>query len=264
MLKTLIAVEADLASRMAIRYACQLGRPADLEINTIHIIQPEDHGDSPGTGWVHQTWEDAVIQKTKNEISQMVKSEQASSRILSPPQVVTGNRDQQITGELKFSHYDFFTEGIFHSFEPVDFFKKIRSPLYKDLPCPALMVKNWVSLTKGILFISESSTLDHYIKLFLKIFHTHSIEPEILLCKFDKKSSSSRKIDNSPQLVQPIEQILGSQGLNVKNIITVEGSVSALIPLVSDYSLILSSVPDEKSQMAKLLSKSPCSILFCP
>jgi alkyl hydroperoxide reductase subunit AhpC len=57
MLKTAVAVEADLASRIAIRYACQLGRSIDMTISTIHALEPGEEGQAIATGWVRQTWE---------------------------------------------------------------------------------------------------------------------------------------------------------------------------------------------------------------
>ncbi len=55
MLKTLIALEADLASTIAIRYACQLAKQMAMDLQTIHVVEPDHRGHTVGTGWVRQT-----------------------------------------------------------------------------------------------------------------------------------------------------------------------------------------------------------------
>ena len=37
MIKTLVAIEVDLASSMAIRYACQLGNLVDVELYPVYV-----------------------------------------------------------------------------------------------------------------------------------------------------------------------------------------------------------------------------------
>ena len=56
-LKTLVAVDADLASSIAIRYACDLANRTGMQLQTIHVVEPEEQGHTPGTGWVRRTWE---------------------------------------------------------------------------------------------------------------------------------------------------------------------------------------------------------------
>jgi len=53
-LKALIAVKADLASSIAIRYACQLAKLTGLGLQTLFVVKPDEPGHTPGTGWVRE------------------------------------------------------------------------------------------------------------------------------------------------------------------------------------------------------------------
>ena len=44
MIKTLVAIEVDLASSMAIRYACQLGNLVDMELYPVYVKEPPSGG----------------------------------------------------------------------------------------------------------------------------------------------------------------------------------------------------------------------------
>lgn len=265
MLKTLIVIDTDLASSLAIRFACQLSKQMTMELRTIHVHEPDEQGHSPGTGWVRQTWEETVVRINRDKINRMVQTEKATCPDLEDPKIVSGERDMQILHELQLNRYDLLVEGILHEFEPDSFFKKIDSSLYRNLPCPVLLVKNMVGLEKGILLLGGEEELMTCMRIFFKIFKEVQFAPDLLCCQFSKKESSkeAKKLQHSKVIAQELEETLAVQGRTPGNILTIRGTPSSMIPYVQGYGLIISPAPKGKSPLADLLSRSPSPMLLC-
>ncbi len=263
MLKTVIAIDADLASRIAIRYACQLGRSLDMTISTVHALEPGEEGNAIATGWVRRTWEGAVVREAKEQVIHLVRSEQTRCRPLESPLFLPPGRPRadRIAEQLRASHYDLFVEGLIHRFERDTFLEKIGSRLYRGSPCPILLAQNVPPWAKGVLWVSDGMMTEQMVERFLRIFPIQSVELKLLNCKFSKSPSATVQGSSSPNQVGPALSLLES---SLKNISTVEGSPSSMAALVRDHSLIVSSLPRKNSPMAELLSKSPCTLLFLP
>jgi len=93
MLKTLVAIEVDLASSFAIRYACDLGNLIPMELYPVYVKAPPPEVPVTGTGWVRHTWEREIVEMGKEEIQEMLASEQESCPMLQTPRVIYGHRD---------------------------------------------------------------------------------------------------------------------------------------------------------------------------
>jgi hypothetical protein len=266
MLKTAVSVEADLASRIAIRYACQLGRSIDMTISTIHALEPGEEGQAIATGWVRQTWENAVAQETVSRVTRLVKSEQTGCRLLENPVFLPPehSRDERIADFLRSNECSLLVEGILHRFEPDQFMAKLGSRLYRALPCPILLAKNLTPLSKGVLWVSEGKIPEQMAETFLGMFPIQSIELEFLICDFNQSPPAAVGDLSAAGEVEHAASLLESAGGSIKKISKVEGPPSSMATLVRDHFLIVSSVPSENSPMAELLSKSPCSLLFLP
>ena len=61
----LIALDTDLASEIAIHYACRLEKFVRFNVQVIHSPGMDEKDHSHGSGWVHQKWKDAIIGKNK-------------------------------------------------------------------------------------------------------------------------------------------------------------------------------------------------------
>ncbi|MCB2190622.1 MAG: hypothetical protein KQI62_03605 [Deltaproteobacteria bacterium] len=266
MLKTAIAVDANLASRIAIRYACRLGRSLDMSIGTIHAPEPGEEGSAIATGWVRRTWEDAVVRDSMDQVVRMVRSEQAGCRMLEPPQFLPseGDREDRIAQHLRSSHFGLFMEGLLHRFKPERFMDKIGSRLYRALPCPALVVQNVPSMSKGVLWLAQGKIPKETVEKFLAVFPVQSVELSLLNCRFGHKSSAAKKDSSTNSELEPAASLIQNAGGIIKEISTVQGSPSSMAALARDAFLIVSPVPPAKGPMARLLSRSPCSLLFLP
>ena len=107
MLKTLVAIEVDLASSFAIRYACDLGNLIPMELYPVYVKAPPPEVPVTGTGWVRHTWEREIVEMGKEEIQEMLASEQESCPMLQDtPGDLWGSRlrtgQDRGAGELRF------------------------------------------------------------------------------------------------------------------------------------------------------------------
>jgi len=266
-LKALIAVKADLASSIAIRYACQLAELTGLRLQTLYVVKPDEQGRTPGTGWVRQTWEDAMVLKGRDSIVQLVQAEKMACPELGNPKMVAGKRDFEILHELQVSDYDLFTEGILHAFEPANFLKKIHSRLYRNLPCPVLMVKNLVSLDKGVLAVGEESDMPSCAAVFLKLFQGVQVDMDLICCRFRGSGTAAEGDPAARQEtgLRTAEIMLSEKGRTPRVSRLVEGDTESLDRAVRDYGLVVSTLARdnmEKSPMVDLLSRNPSPVLI--
>jgi hypothetical protein len=95
MTKTLVAIEVDLASSMAIRYACDLGNLIPMELFPVYVKAPPPEMPATGTGWVRHTWERQIVEMGQEEIHEMLASEQETCPRLQDPRVIYGDREYE-------------------------------------------------------------------------------------------------------------------------------------------------------------------------
>ena len=98
MVKTLVAIEVDLASSFAIRYACQMGNLIQMEIHPIYVKFPSPEIPMTGVGWVRHSWEREVVETGKAEIQEVLASETESCPVLQQPRVIYGDREIELLG----------------------------------------------------------------------------------------------------------------------------------------------------------------------
>ncbi len=259
----LMALQTDLASRIAIRYACRLEKLARFNMQAIHIPDLDEKGRSPGSGWVHQTWENAIVQQAREDIAGLLQKELFYYSI-GAPKIVSGERDQVILEEMHQKRYDFFIEGFLHSFEPDGFFQKLDSDLYKNIPCPILMVKNLVDMNRGVQIFGTPDTVLSAVSWFFKLWSKLPIQPEILVCHFEPSMEKPVFLENDSHLISVIEERFLKYGKKHAGIRTVRGASNNLVPFVRDHALLVSPLLASDSQIAHMLAMSPCPILFCP
>ena len=134
MLRTLVYLDADLASSIALRYTCQLAQLVDMKLHSVHVEEPDQDGHAPGTGWVRRTWESTMLKTGEFEIAQLINAEKSSCPKLGAPKMIVGDRESEILREIQRESYDLFVEGLLHSFTTKKLFDKINSKLYKPRP----------------------------------------------------------------------------------------------------------------------------------
>jgi hypothetical protein len=141
MIKTLVAIEVDLASSMAIRYACQLGNLIKMELHPVYVTEPPAEVPTTGVGWVRRTWEREVVATGKEEIQEMLASEMESCPMLQEPRVIYGDRDHELQRIMEHEPFDLYVEGAPYPFTPANIHRRLHAKLYQRLQVPLIWLR---------------------------------------------------------------------------------------------------------------------------
>ncbi len=151
MLKTLVAIEVDLASSFAIRYACDLGNLIPMELYPVYVKAPPPEVPVTGTGWVRHTWEREIVAMGKEEIQEMLASEQESCPMLQPPRVIYGDRDYELAKIESQEAFDLYVEGAPYPFNPANIQRRLHAKFYQKLPCPLIWLRGLRSVHQALV-----------------------------------------------------------------------------------------------------------------
>jgi hypothetical protein len=141
MTKTLVAIEVDLASSMAIRYACDLGNLIPMELYPVYVKAPPPEVPATGTGWVRHTWERQIVEMGQEEIQEMLASEQETCPLLQAPRVIYGDRDYELLKIAGHEPFDLYVEGAPYPFNTVNIHRRLNSKFYQKLACPLIWLR---------------------------------------------------------------------------------------------------------------------------
>ncbi len=142
MVKTLVAIEVDLASSFAIRYACRLGHLIQMEIHPIYVKFPSPRAPMTGVGWAQHTWEREVVERGQAEIQEMLAAESESCPVLQEPRVIYGDREIELLNVVEREPFDLYIEGAPYPFTPATMYKRLRSRFYQRLNCPLIWLRS--------------------------------------------------------------------------------------------------------------------------
>ncbi len=267
MMKTLVSLDTNLASRLALSFACELADLVEMELHPVHVKEPDAEGEPPGSGWVRKTWEDATLKSEKAEIKRLVKAARASHPQLALPKISVGNREKEVYYELQRGFYDLFVEGALHTFNSAPFYSKIHSWFYRNTPCPIILVKNLVSLEKVLIVLSSEVNYAKLISTVLKFFKGVKIELDLLYCDFNGHEKSVRpKGEDSDTILRNADKILSENGMPSAQCRVVQNSSDKAAELMRGYGLVTSSIyrqTSKKSPLLELLSRTPYPLLLC-
>jgi hypothetical protein len=121
MIKTLVSIEVDLASNMAIRYACHLGNIIPMELYPVYVKYPEFP--ITGAGWARRT-----------------------CPVLKEPRVVYGDRDTELLKILEEESFDLYIEGAPYPFNPTTITQRLHRKLYERINIPFI----WLRVIKKV------------------------------------------------------------------------------------------------------------------
>jgi hypothetical protein len=141
MIKTLVAIEVDLASSMAIRYACQLGNLIQMELYPVYVKPPPPEVPSTGTGWVRHTWEREIVEMGKEEIQEMLASEMETCPLMQEPRVIYGDREYELLKIVDQEKFNLYVEGAPYPFNPVTIYKRLHFKFYQKLASPLIWLR---------------------------------------------------------------------------------------------------------------------------
>ena len=274
MIKTLASLNADLASDIAFRYSNRLSKLVDMNLQAIHVEEVE--GPSPGTGWVRNTLERGLLHTAQEEISDLIKASGSTYSALDTPIIRVGEREHELLREIKDGGYDLFMEGLLNSFSPTNFYRRMQSGLYRNAPCPILMVRNMVELNRTAILLRNNSDLASCIPTFLKIFTKPESEFDLIRFSFPETGkkgfkekagtpgTSSNK--DADKLIKDAEALLAEAGHRPREILIIQDKPDKLNEFLTDYGLVVIQIPKnpaKKNRVMELLSHTATAILLC-
>ncbi len=264
MIQILVPVAADLASSIALRYACQMSELIQVEIRTIHVKAPSSEGTQLGTGWVRHTWEKTMLTEAEDEIAQLIRAERTHCPSLGVPLIMIGDRDEKILRELQSGSYDLFVEGTIPTFSSSYFSKRLESHLYQDMPCPFLMVKNLMPLERVVLILSENVDLHKSIQVFTGIFGECNLKMELFYLKH--ADPAGEEIDALEEMtLQAAVKALGERGWVPEESKVISGQPRELAVELEDHGLLLTVLDrhlKKKTFLYEFLVATPAPILL--
>ena len=141
MIKTLVAIEVDLASSLAIRYACQMGNLINAELYPVYVKEPPPEVPATGTGWVRHTWEREIVELGKEEIQEMLAGEMESCPQLHEPQVIYGDRQYELLKIMEREPFDLYVEGAPYPFTAANIYRRLHAKFYQRVATPLIWLR---------------------------------------------------------------------------------------------------------------------------
>ena len=141
MIKTLVAIEVDLASSLAIRYACQLGNLVNAELYPVYVKSPPPEVPATGTGWVRHTWEREILEMGKEEIQEMLAGEMESCPQMQEPRVIYGDREYELLKIMEHEPFDLYMEGAPYPYTPANIQRRLHAKFYQRVGTPLIWLR---------------------------------------------------------------------------------------------------------------------------
>ncbi len=262
MLKTLLYINEDLASSIALRYTAYLNKFIPLSLHVTHVEEPEDD-EQVGTGWVRRTWEDGVTSSGKQLIDRMLRTEKIDCLLAGRPKVFVGYRDTEIIYELRSGNYDLFIEGYLNSPDQDRFYDLIRSPLYTNMPCPVLVTKNLSISTRCALLCADSVDAEQLVRGSMRILGESRFTFDLVYFKF-KDSEQLQTLDREEggTNLQNTLSLMEEEGHAPEQVSVLLGAPEQVCDHLKGYALVSSTMPTRKSMRMSVLANSLASVLL--
>lgn len=235
MIRTLVSIEVDLASSLAIRFACQLGGLTEMEINPVYVKESVSHESAVGAGWVSRTWEREMIEDGKKEIAEMIASERNYCPVLNDPKVVYGDREAELLKIMLGEKFDLFVEGVHFSWNPGEIHKRLHTKLYQRLEYPLVFVRALREINEVLVLCLNTKGTQTLSKAFGRIWGDCST-PLRLVC-LPQNSAQSR--DNELlKTVNGAAGLLRESGCSVSVDNAVAPNPEALMEMLTNFGLV--------------------------
>jgi len=111
MIRTLVAVDHELESNFALRFACSLAQFTELEVEAVHVLEPLPMDLLRGLGWARKHFDEEQIKKAQEEITQLISGEIESCPFFGKPKIVQGDPVKTILKEARDGDFDLLVVG---------------------------------------------------------------------------------------------------------------------------------------------------------
>jgi hypothetical protein len=170
-----VSIEVDLASSLALRFACQLGGSIDMEIHPIYVKESLSPDSSRGAGWASRTWEREMVEKGKEEISKMIAPEMDFCPKLYDPSVIYGDRHSEVGIVVQEGLFDLYVEGSDFAWSHAELYKLAHTKFYQRLTCPLILVQSLRKMKQVLLLCMDIAGTDILTRTFEKIWKGSSV-----------------------------------------------------------------------------------------
>jgi hypothetical protein len=172
LIKTLVSIEVDLASSLAIRFACQLGGLIRMEVHPVYVKEFPSDGSLMGAGWASRTLEREMIREGKDEISQMITAEMDFCPALNEPRVIYGDREAELLKIMQIEDFGLYVEGSGSHFlwNAAAIYKQLHSKFYKALTFPVVWVRALRKINQVLILCLNPSATETLAQVFQKIW----------------------------------------------------------------------------------------------
>jgi hypothetical protein len=170
LIKTLVSIEVDLASSLAIRFACQLGACIPMEVHPVYVKEFPSDGSLIGAGWASRTMEREMIREGKDEISEMITAEMDFCPDLEQPRVIYGDREAELLKIMQMEDFGLYVEGSHFSWNASAIYKQLHSKLYKKLAFPVVWVRALRKVNQVLILCLSPTATETLAQVFQKIW----------------------------------------------------------------------------------------------
>jgi hypothetical protein len=262
MLKTLLYIEEDLASSIALRFTGYLNKFIPLSLFVIHVEEP-DAKDHVGGGLVQKAWEEGVSASGRRAVDRMLRTENIDCPLAGRPKIFVGNRTEEIIYELRSGTYQLHIEGYLDTADPEQFWAMLSSPLYTQAPCPILVVKNLSISKKCALLCADSVDPRKLVEKSMEVLGESTFGFDIVYFKF-REQEELQLLDGEEggSNLRDCVALLGEHGKKADNMTVVSGTPEQVGDYLKDYALVASTLPGRKSMRMLTLANSLASVLL--
>ncbi|MBU0966425.1 MAG: hypothetical protein KKA54_08590 [Proteobacteria bacterium] len=266
MIKTLLSLDENLASSIALRYAFHQANliPA-MKLQAIHVEEPDNNKKhSAGSGWVRRTWEKGMEAAGADEVNRLLKTENVSCTFVGPPKVFVGDRQDEILEELVIGGYDMYMEGDLNTSVVADFNNLITSDLYRKSPCPMMIVKNLITSNCAGLLCGDGVDHQKLITNYLKVFKNSGLELDLLYYKFQENDEVIfQDKEEAGSILIEAEKTLEAAGMHARRSQVISGSPERVGDYLRNYFLVASTFPSRKGPRLELLAHVLAPVFLC-
>ncbi len=263
MLKTLLYLDENLASSIALRFVDYLSGLIPMEPTIIHVVEPEDK-QTAGTGWVRRTWEAGMMESGMMTVSRLLKTEKVKCRFAGQPMVVVGDREKEVLEALNVHGYDLYIEGVLPTAGAADFHHLMESDLYRRSPAPILCVKNLSISTTAAILLGDGVDHSMLISRVASLLKGSKIGVELYyyIYREDGEVMLLGKEEGGASMIEA-EATLEKNGLKPIRSAALSGAPEQVGDYLKDYVFIASALPPRRTMASEVLGNTPASVLLC-
>ncbi|HID70982.1 MAG TPA: hypothetical protein EYP35_11165 [Desulfobacterales bacterium] len=262
MLKTLLYINEDLASSIALRFTAYVNKFIPVSLHITHIEEP-DENKNIGRGWVQRAWEDGVTSSGKRLIDRMLRTESIDCPLAGRPIVEVGDREREILYTLRNGLYELYVEGYLNTADTDLFYNILSSQLYTEAPCPILVVKNLSISKKCALLCADSVDPKLLVEQSMAVLGDSTFNFDIVFFKFCETGDLRilEKAEGGKNL-KTAETALLAAGKNIENVTVLLGTPEQVGDYLKEYAIVTSTLPKRNSMRMHVLANSLASVLL--